>query len=213
MGARPFPFPADGRAISRCSLCARERRGGDRRPGRHHPAHRRRNRRGRLQANRHAADQVDGLGRPHARRGRRAADRHARHARDIGAFERLSHVPRCFTSCRFCSARSMSRAGFATRRRYPKSAPPANKPVGKPDQIKPNTALPGMQLGFPGGPEDLLIHRRRHADPHRQGLFLGCPARRARPDAHGDRQRRPGRSRTPSTCCSCTWPTWRGIRR
>ncbi len=48
--------------------------------------------------------------------------------------------------------------GFRYKAPYPKSAPPANKPVGKLDQIKPNTALPGMHLGFPGGPEDLLIH-------------------------------------------------------
>ena len=48
--------------------------------------------------------------------------------------------------------------GFRYKAPFPKSAPPANKPVGKPEQIKPNTALPGMHLGFPGGPEDLLIH-------------------------------------------------------
>jgi sulfite dehydrogenase (quinone) subunit SoeA len=48
--------------------------------------------------------------------------------------------------------------GFRYKAPYPKSAPPANKPVGKPDQIKPNTPLPGMHLGFPGGPDDLLIH-------------------------------------------------------
>ena len=31
--------------------------------------------------------------------------------------------------------------------------------------------------------------RRRHAAAHRQGVLLGGAARRARPDAHGDRQR------------------------
>ncbi len=48
--------------------------------------------------------------------------------------------------------------GFRYKAPFPKSAPPANKPVGKPGQIKPNTPLPGMHLGFTSGPEDLLIH-------------------------------------------------------
>ncbi len=48
--------------------------------------------------------------------------------------------------------------GFRYKAPFPKSAPPGNKPVGKPHQIKPNTPLPGMHLGFTAGPEDLLIH-------------------------------------------------------
>ena len=47
--------------------------------------------------------------------------------------------------------------GFRYKAPYPKSAPPANKPCGKPEHIKPDTALPGMHLGFVGGPEDLLV--------------------------------------------------------
>ncbi len=47
--------------------------------------------------------------------------------------------------------------GFRYKAPYPKSAPPANKPAGKPFQIAPNTPLPGMHLGFVAGPEDLLI--------------------------------------------------------
>ena len=38
---------------------------------------------------------------------------------------------------------------------YPKPIPPAAGPVGK--GSKPNTMLPGMALGFPQGPQDLLL--------------------------------------------------------
>ena len=38
---------------------------------------------------------------------------------------------------------------------YPKPIPPAAAPVGK--GSKPNTMLPGMALGFPQGPQDLLL--------------------------------------------------------
>ena len=47
--------------------------------------------------------------------------------------------------------------GFRYKAPYPKTAPPGNKPAGKHAQIKPNTALPGMHLGFVAGPEDLLV--------------------------------------------------------
>ena len=47
--------------------------------------------------------------------------------------------------------------GFRYKPPYPKSAPPPNKPAGKFSQVRPNTPLPGLQLGFPAGPEDLLL--------------------------------------------------------
>jgi anaerobic selenocysteine-containing dehydrogenase len=47
--------------------------------------------------------------------------------------------------------------GFRTKAPFPRPAPPANRPAGKPAQIKPDTPLPGMHLGFVHGPEDLLI--------------------------------------------------------
>ena len=48
--------------------------------------------------------------------------------------------------------------GFRYKPPYPKAVPPGNKPQGKADQIKPNTPLPGMNLGFVHGPEDLLVN-------------------------------------------------------
>ena len=47
--------------------------------------------------------------------------------------------------------------GFRYKAPFPRPAPPPARPVGKPAQIKPNTALPGMHLGFVHGPEDLLV--------------------------------------------------------
>lgn len=40
---------------------------------------------------------------------------------------------------------------------YPKPVPPPVKPAGRPDQVRPGMPLPGPPLGFPRGPEDLLI--------------------------------------------------------
>ncbi|MEZ5850965.1 MAG: molybdopterin oxidoreductase family protein [Hyphomicrobiaceae bacterium] len=47
--------------------------------------------------------------------------------------------------------------GFRYKAPFPRPAPPGARPVGKPEQVKPNTALPGMHLGFVHGPEDLLV--------------------------------------------------------
>ena len=116
------------------------------------------------------------------------------------------------TCCRCCSARSMCPAASASSRPTPSRAPPGRKPSGK-DGGQPNTPLDGMPLGFVSGPDDLLVDEAGTPLSHRQGLFLGRAARRARPDAHRDPQCRARRSRTRSTRCSCTWRTWRGTRR
>ena len=47
--------------------------------------------------------------------------------------------------------------GFRYKPPYPKAAPPAVKPMGKAGKVLPNTPLGGSPLGFPMGPEDLLI--------------------------------------------------------
>ncbi len=48
--------------------------------------------------------------------------------------------------------------GFRYKAPFPKAAPPAVRPAGKPGQIKPNTPLAGPPLGFVASPEDLLVH-------------------------------------------------------
>ena len=47
--------------------------------------------------------------------------------------------------------------GFRYKPPFPKAIPPALKPAGRADQVAPGKALGGPPLGFPTGPEDLLI--------------------------------------------------------
>ena len=47
--------------------------------------------------------------------------------------------------------------GFRYKPPYPKPAPPPVKPMGKPGKIVPGAPLGGSPLGFPMGPEDLLV--------------------------------------------------------
>ncbi|MCC7049582.1 MAG: molybdopterin oxidoreductase family protein [Alphaproteobacteria bacterium] len=47
--------------------------------------------------------------------------------------------------------------GFRHKPPYPKSAPPAVKPHGSAAHVSPGKPIPGPPLGFPMGPEDLLV--------------------------------------------------------
>jgi len=47
--------------------------------------------------------------------------------------------------------------GFRYKPPFPKPVPPPVKPAGKAGQVKPDTPMAGPPLGFPLGPEDLLI--------------------------------------------------------
>jgi hypothetical protein len=47
---------------------------------------------------------------------------------------------------------------------YPRPIPPGPQPVGK--GAKPNTMLPGMALGYPRGPEDMLLFLCVHGGKH-----------------------------------------------
>ncbi len=48
--------------------------------------------------------------------------------------------------------------GFRYKAPYPKQTPPWLKPVGKPGEVLPTEPLGGPHLGFPTGPDDLLVH-------------------------------------------------------
>ena len=61
----------------------------------------------------------------------------------------------CCTCCRSCSARSIAPAASATRRRSRGRRRRANRPARP--SVKPGTPLTGAPLGFPHGPEDLLV--------------------------------------------------------
>ncbi len=47
--------------------------------------------------------------------------------------------------------------GFRFKPPFPKPAPPAVRPAGKPGTLAPGQAMKGPPLGFPVGPEDLLV--------------------------------------------------------
>ena len=59
--------------------------------------------------------------------------------------------------CRSCSARSMYRAVFATSRRIPSRSRPDPGPRARSARSCPARPLPRPPLGFPTGPEDLLV--------------------------------------------------------
>ena len=46
---------------------------------------------------------------------------------------------------------------FRFKAPYPRPIPPGPLPCGKPGQVVPGRAMPGMPLGYPTGPEDLLV--------------------------------------------------------
>ncbi len=48
--------------------------------------------------------------------------------------------------------------GFRYKPPFPKHIPPMPQPAGWHGEIEPNTPLPGPPLGFPRGPEDLLVN-------------------------------------------------------
>jgi anaerobic selenocysteine-containing dehydrogenase len=47
--------------------------------------------------------------------------------------------------------------GFRYKPPFPRPAPPGPKPAGKAGEVVPGTPMPGPPLGFPTGPEDLLV--------------------------------------------------------
>jgi anaerobic selenocysteine-containing dehydrogenase len=47
--------------------------------------------------------------------------------------------------------------GWRYKSPHPKPAPPGPKPTGRPEQVAPGKSLPGIPLGYPLSPEDLLI--------------------------------------------------------
>jgi anaerobic selenocysteine-containing dehydrogenase len=47
--------------------------------------------------------------------------------------------------------------GWRHKSPHPKPAPPGPKPAGRPEQVAPGKPLPGIPLGYPLSPEDLLL--------------------------------------------------------
>src|ERR1700720_1751007 len=47
--------------------------------------------------------------------------------------------------------------GWRYKSPHPKPAPPGPKPAGRPEQVAPGKSLPGVPLGYPLSPEDLIL--------------------------------------------------------
>ena len=95
---------------------------------------------------------------------------------------------------------------------YPKSLEALPRPSGRTEDVQPDTPLGGVHLGYPTGPDDLLVDGE--GVPSRIDKAFSWEAPLA---AHGMmhtvitnawRQ-----DPIPSKCSSCIWPTWPGTRR
>ena len=52
--------------------------------------------------------------------------------------------------------------GWRYKSPHPKPAPPGPKPAGRPEQVAPGKPLPGIPLGYPLSPEDLILDAEGH---------------------------------------------------
>ena len=155
---------------------------------------------------------LDRLGRPPPRDDARPSGVGACDARHLGPFERVPDLPRA------APAADPDRHDRCSRRLALQIALPEAGPAGSEAgrqarrQVVAGKPLPGAPLGYPMGPEDLIIGD--DGKPARIDKAFSWDAPIA---AHGLMHlliRNAGRAtRTRSTRCSCTWPTWRGTRR
>jgi anaerobic selenocysteine-containing dehydrogenase len=98
---------------------------------------------------------TDMAGRRHDRMIGRPVGMHA--MRGISAHANGFHTARILHVLQILLGSIDCPGGFRYKAPYPKQAPPFLKPRGKPGDVRPMQPLPGPQLGFPAGPEDLLV--------------------------------------------------------
>ena len=98
---------------------------------------------------------TDWAGRKHDKMIGRPVSMHA--MRGISAHSNGFHTCRAIHTLQVLLGSIEVPGGFRYKPPFPKPVPPAQKPVGKPGQVQPGTVLPGPPLGFPTGPEDLLV--------------------------------------------------------
>lgn len=98
---------------------------------------------------------TDWAGRHHATMKGRPVAMHA--MRGISAHSNGFHTCRAIHMLQILLGSIDCPGGFRYKPPFPKPAPPPLKPTGKPGQIKPDTPMAGPPLGFPAGPEDLLV--------------------------------------------------------
>ena len=98
---------------------------------------------------------TDWAGRRHERMIGRPVSMHA--MRGISAHSNGFHTCRAIHLLQILLGSIDCPGGWRYKPPFPRHTPLALKPAGKPADVKPNTPLPGPPLGFPTGPEDLLI--------------------------------------------------------
>jgi anaerobic selenocysteine-containing dehydrogenase len=98
---------------------------------------------------------TDWAGRQHAKSLGRPVGMHA--MRGISAHANGFHTCRILHVLQILLGSIDCPGGFRYKTPYPKQTPPTLKPRGKPGDVKPMQPLAGPHLGFPTGPEDLLI--------------------------------------------------------
>ena len=100
---------------------------------------------------------TDWAGRQHDKMIGRPVSMHA--MRGISAHSNGFHTCRAIHLLQILLGSIDCPGGFRYKPPFPKAAPPPLKPTGKSDQIAPNSPMPGPPLGFPAGPEDLLVEK------------------------------------------------------
>src|SRR5689334_16673826 len=98
---------------------------------------------------------TDWFGRRHEKTVGRPVGMHA--MRGVSAHSNGFHTARMLHVLQILLGSIDCPGGFRYKAPYPKLAPPFLKPRGKPGDVQPGKPLPGPHLGFPTGPEDLLI--------------------------------------------------------
>jgi anaerobic selenocysteine-containing dehydrogenase len=98
---------------------------------------------------------TDWAGRRHDRMIGRPVSMHA--MRGISAHANGFHTCRAIHLLQMLLGSIDCPGGFRYKPPFPRPCPPPQKPAGRPGQVNPNRPLAGAPLGFPLGPEDLLL--------------------------------------------------------
>jgi len=98
---------------------------------------------------------TDAFGQRHAQMTGRPVAMHA--MRGISAHSNGFHTCRAIHLLQALLGTVDTPGGFRFKAPFPKPIPPGPQPAGRPDQIAPGTPMAGAPLGFPRGPEDLII--------------------------------------------------------
>ena len=98
---------------------------------------------------------TDAMGRRHERMVGRPVSMHA--MRGISAHSNGFHTCRALHLLQILIGSVDTPGGWRYKPPFPRPAPPPQKPVGRQDEVSPETPLAGPPLGFPLGPDDLIV--------------------------------------------------------